>query len=170
MTRILVAYATRSGSTRQVAEVVAETLRAPDREPELLEAAQVRALQGYDAVILGAPLYMYRWHKDALRFLDRFKGALARRPYALFALGPTHEPHDEAEWQASWEQLHKALANYDWLNPVSIELFGGKFDPEDLGRILKMLAGSEPATDIRDWDAIRAWAAQVGGQLDAGSV
>jgi hypothetical protein len=48
---------------------------------------------------------------------------------SVFALGPTHEPHEDAEWKSSQEQLDKELAKYPWLKPASIKLLGGKYDP-----------------------------------------
>jgi menaquinone-dependent protoporphyrinogen oxidase len=158
---VLVGYATNYGSTQEVAEAIAETLRESGLEVDLRPAREVRTLAEYSAVVLGAPLIMYRWHKDALRFLSRHREALAERPVAIFALGPVHDPHDEEEWQDSRAQLDKALAKFSWLEPAALEMFGGKFDPTKLGFPLNRLAGKEPASDIRDWEAIRAWAAEL---------
>jgi menaquinone-dependent protoporphyrinogen oxidase len=118
--------------------------------------------------VLGAALYMYRWHKDARRFLSRHREALIERPVALFALGPVHDPHDEEEWQNSRAQLDKELAKFPRLTPVAVELFGGRFDPETLGGPIKWFAGAEPASDARDWEAIRAWARAVARKLEGG--
>jgi menaquinone-dependent protoporphyrinogen oxidase len=165
-TRVLVGYATRTGSTQEVAEAVAETLRASGLAADIRPVRDVRTLAGYDAVVLGAPLYMFRWHKDARRFLSRLRNALAERPVAVFALGPVHEPHDEQEWQASREQLDRALAAYPWLTPVAIEMFGGKYDPATLRFPIRWFAGNEPASDLRDWAAIRAWARDLAAKLE----
>jgi menaquinone-dependent protoporphyrinogen oxidase len=158
---VLVGYATRYGSTQEVAEAVVATLRECGLEVDIQPIRKVRTLAEYSAVVLGAPLYMFRWHKDALRFLSRHREALAERPVAVFALGPTHDPYDEKEWQDSHAQLDKDLAKFPWFKPVAIELFGGKFDPALLRFPLNKLAGKEPASDLRDWTAIRAWAADL---------
>jgi len=71
--------------------------------------------------VLGAPLFMFRWHKDALRFLARYRQALAERSVAIFALGPTHDPYDEQEWHDSRAQLDKELAKFPWLAPVALK-------------------------------------------------
>jgi menaquinone-dependent protoporphyrinogen oxidase len=164
---ILVAYATQYGSTQEVAEAIAATLREGGLEVDTQPLREVRTLQGYSAVVLGAPLMMNRWHKDATRFLKRHREALTERPVALFALGPVHDPHDEEEWQNSRAQLDKDLAKFPWLTPAAVEMFGGKFDPAKLRFPLNRLAGKEPATDIRDWTAIRAWAADLKSILAA---
>lgn len=157
-TSILVAYATRYGSTKEVAEAIAETLRQAGAQVELQPLSEVRSLAGFQAVVMGAPLQMYRWHKDAFSFLSRHHKALAGIPVAVFALGPVQNPHNEAEWQGSRDQLAKELAKVEWFKPLTVEILGGKFDPQALGGLMKMFAKSEPATDIRDWEAIRQWA------------
>jgi menaquinone-dependent protoporphyrinogen oxidase len=155
---VLVAYTTSYGSTQEVAEVVAATLRECGLEVDLRPIRKVRTLAGYRAVVLGAPLYMFHWHKDARRFLARHRQALPDRPVAIFALGP-FTTGDEKEWQGAREQLDKELAKFPWLTPIALEIFGGKFDPAKLRfpynliPVLKKM----PAIDLRDWTAIRAW-------------
>ena len=165
-TLILVGYATRYGSTQEVAEAVAATLRECGIAVDVQPVREVRTLTGYGAVVLGAPLYMFRWHKDARRFLSRHRQALMERRVAIFALGPVHDPHDEQEWQDSWSQLDKELARFPWFAPVARELFGGRYDPEKLGFPISLFAGNEPASDLRDWTAIRAWATDVAAKLE----
>ena len=165
-TKILVAFATHYGSTKEVAEAIAETLRANGTEVDLRQLREVRSLIGYSAVVMGAPLLMYHWHKDALSFLSRNRPVLLKLPVAVFALGPVHDPHDEQEWQDSRAQLDKELAKYPWFTPVAREMFGGRFDPALLRFPLNKMAGSEPASDIRDWEAIRLWAGNLPTMLE----
>ena len=157
--RTLVAYATMYGSTREVAEAVASTLRGAGVDVEVKPAGEVRKLEGYGAVVLGAPLIMHKLQKDARGFLARHKKALTGMPVALFALGPCKEPRDEEEWRDCSGQFEQVLAELDWLKPVAAELFGGRFDPTLLKFPFNKMAGSEPASDARDWDAVEAWAA-----------
>jgi menaquinone-dependent protoporphyrinogen oxidase len=79
-TSVLVAYATRYGSTQEVAEAVAATLRERGLAVDIGPMREVRTLDQYHAVVLGAPLYMFHWHKDALHFLARHREALTQRP------------------------------------------------------------------------------------------
>ena len=163
---VLVTCATRYGSTQQVAEAVTATLRECGLEVDIQPMRKVRTLEGYHGVVLGAPLFMFHWHKDALRFLSRHRKALTERPpegirVAVFALGPTHEPHDEEEWKDSCAQLDKELSKFPWLAPVALKMFGGKYDPAKLRFPINLLAGKEPASDLRDGAAIRAWAADL---------
>ena len=160
---ILVAYATRYGSTQEVAEAVAATLRESGLEVEIQPMRKVRVLASYRAVVLGAPIYIGSLHKDAQRFLSQHHEALSKRPVAVFALGPTHD--DEKERQGARAQLDKELAKFPWFTPVALELFGGKYNPAKLrfpDNLIARLPASplhnEPVSDVRDWTAIRAWA------------
>jgi len=164
---VLVGYASRYGSTKEVAEAIAAQLEERGLRAEVLPLHEVRSLDQYGAVVLGAPLFMFRWHKEALSFLSRHRAALLKRRVAVFALGPVHDPHDDVEWRDSRAQLDKELAKITWFTPAAVEMFGGKYDPESLRFPLKAFAGKEPASDIRDWAAIRAWADGLPGVLGA---
>ena len=153
---ILVAYATQYGSTREVAEKLTETLKGKGLEADLQPARSVRSLDKYDAVVLGAPLLMFKWHNDALNFLARQRKALSQMPLALFALGPAFKG-DENEFRQSRKQLKRELEKYTWLKPVEAEVFGGKFDPQKLNFIVRATMRDVPAGDFRDWKAIEAW-------------
>lgn len=166
---ILVAYATRYGSTQEVAEKVAATLRESGLTVDVQPTKQARTLAGYRAVVLGAPLYIGSWLKDAQRFLTQHQAALAKLPVAIFSLGPTRADEGMAEVRAS---LDAQVGKYPWLKPVAVELFGGKYDPDILrfpDTLLKIIPASPlhnaPASDIRDWDAIRAWASGLQSKL-----
>ena len=166
---ILAAYGTKYGSTQEVAEAVAAALGESGITVDVQQAREVRSLVEYDAVVLGAPLYMYRWHKDAHNFLKRHRKSLMQLPAAVFALGPVHDPHDEQEWQDSRAQLDKELEKHPWFKPVEIQMFGGRFNPDKLRFPINLMAGSEPATDIRDWSAIRTWGSSLAGIFETDS-
>jgi menaquinone-dependent protoporphyrinogen oxidase len=158
---VLVAYATRYGSTKQAAEGIAAALRKAGMDADLKPLRTVRTLEGYRGVVLGAPLFMFRWHNDALSFLSRYRKALETQPVAIFALGPTHVPYDEKEWRDSRAQVDKELEKFPWLHQVALEIFGGRYDPAKLGLPIRWLAGDTPATDLLDEKAIRAWAVKI---------
>ena len=103
---------------------------------------------------------MPRWHPDAHRFLSQHQATLRQRPVAIFALGPLS--NSDTAMRNSRRQLDKELAKYPWLKPVALEMFVGKYDPAKLGFFERLLS---TASDRRDWDAIRAWAATLPAQL-----
>jgi menaquinone-dependent protoporphyrinogen oxidase len=164
-TSILVGYATRYGSTQEVAEAIAATLREGGLAVDCRPLKEVKTLEGYSGVVVGAPLYMFHWHKDAKNFLSRHRQAITARPVAVFAMGPLK---DEAkDWQDVRAQLDKELLKFPWLAPVAAEVFGGKHDPAKLTFPHNLIPALKqmPATDIRDWTAIRAWAIGLAAKL-----
>lgn len=164
---ILVAYASTHGSTQEVADAVAVTLRGCGTEVDLLPARKVQSLEGYDAVVLGAPLYILHLHKDAQRFLAKHRKTLSSGlPVAVFAGGPFGKG-DEAEWQTIRQQLDADLAKYPWLTPASVEVIGGRFDPAKLRFPWNLVPALKqmPPSDLRDWNAIRAWAGSLPAKM-----
>jgi menaquinone-dependent protoporphyrinogen oxidase len=157
-TSVLVAYATRYGSTQEVAGAIAAALREGGLAVDCRPLKEVKTLEGYTAVVVGAPLYMFHWHKDAKSFLSRHRQALMARPVAVFAMGPLK--NEAKDWQDVRAQLDKELAGFPWLAPVAAEVFGGKHDPAKLTFPHNLIPALKqmPACDIRDWTAIRGWA------------
>ena len=155
---ILVAYATRYGSTKEVAEKIAATLWENGLSVEILPLNNVKSVEVFSAVVMGAPLQMFRWHKDAISFLNQNQKVLCKIPVAVFALGPFHD--EESEWVEVRKQLDKELANFPWLSPVSVSIVGAKYDPSVLGFPFNILPAMKqiPAIDIRNWDAVHGWA------------
>jgi menaquinone-dependent protoporphyrinogen oxidase len=159
---ILIAYATRYGSTREVAEAVGARLREQGLTVEVRRAREVQSVDGFRAVVLGAPLYIGSLLREARKFLNRHQTALARMPVALFVLGPVHGGKELDDARA---QLDAVLAKLPWLKPVATEVFVGTYDPARLhfpDSLLAVLPASPlhgvPAHDGRDWPAIGAWA------------
>jgi menaquinone-dependent protoporphyrinogen oxidase len=159
---ILLTYATRFGSTEEVAEAITNALREAGLEVELQPMQEVQRLDGYDAVVLGAALYNTHWHPDAHQFLTKHQDTLKQRPVAIFALGPLNTSN--AAKQNSCRQLDKELAKYPWLRPAAVEMFAGKYDPSKPG--MGFFSRLLPARDYRDWGAIRAWAKALPAQLE----
>ena len=158
---ILLAYATRYGSTQEVAEASAAELRKVGLKVDIQPMQEVRTLDTYDAVVLGAAIYNAKWHPDAHQFLSQHQETLRQRLVVIFALGPLS--NSDTAMRNSRRQLDKELAKYPWLKPVAVEIFAGKYDPSKpgLGFFERLL----PASDHRDWDAIRAWTATLPAQL-----
>ena len=153
--KILVAYATKHGSTHEVADTIAGELRTRGADVTTLAASDVPDVTAYDGVVVGGSIYMGRWHADARRLLERQSESLASRQLAVFAIGPlTSGPDDLA---SARRQLDHALDKLTAVHPVTVAVFGGVVDPAKLHFPFNHMA----ATDARDGDQIRSWARKV---------
>jgi menaquinone-dependent protoporphyrinogen oxidase len=164
MASILVAYATKFGSTREVAERVSARLRERGLETELRAAGEVKSLDGYDAVVFGGALYMFRLIREGRRFLSHKRKGLSRLPVAIFAMGPTEQV--EQQFVDARRHLDKTLLKLRGVVPVAVTIFGGVFDATKL-KFPYANAGTRamPPADLRDWKAIEAWADALPGKL-----
>lgn len=157
---VLVAYGSKHGSTREIAEAITDAFGA-NGVAAYAESALTADPRGARAVVVGAALYTGKLHAHALRFLERYEDVLAELPLAVFGSGPrTLEPEDVT---SALRQLRSGLtAAAPQLRPVSLTVFGGAVDPHKLRWPLSRMQ----ASDARDWEAVRAWAAELAGRPD----
>ena len=149
--RALVAYATKHGSTEEVARFIGDVLGRRGLRVDIVAARAAReAVDGYDLVILGGAIYSGRWHRDAQRFLKSHRDELLHVPVAVFGMGP-RDTTDEA-FARVVSQLARALTRRDWLTPVATAVFGGVDPPS---------RRPERRRDARDWTVIETWATSV---------
>jgi menaquinone-dependent protoporphyrinogen oxidase len=161
MRRVLVTYATRKGSTKEVAEAIALRLGGHGIVVELQPASGVHDLEGYDGVVLGGALYMGRVHPDARKLLKRFRDRLEELPLAVFAMGPLTT--SEKDVAGARKQLDGALAKTPEIEAVAVAIFGGVVVPDRL----RFPFNKMPTADARDWEAIRAWADEVAERMSS---
>jgi menaquinone-dependent protoporphyrinogen oxidase len=158
-TTALVAYATKHGSTAEIAEAIAETLRARGIPTDVGPASDIHAIDEYGLVVVGSGVYMFRWHGDSVGFVKRFEGKLRDRPTWLFGSGPTGgtPEADEKLAQVLADQppppgnIAKLAAR---VGARGYRTFGGRAGPE-MGGIFERWI---PKGDWRDFDAVRTWA------------
>lgn len=167
---VLIAYATRSGSTADVADAICTTLREAGLAAHASPVDAVTSLEGTTTLVLGAPLYIGRLPKEFHNFLHLHQKQLARLTPWCFILGPTRtQPTDFA---SARKQAERQLRRYPWLQPADLHIFGGRWDVRLLPspfRFLQRIPGNPlgkiPVQDIRDWPAIRAWSAAIAQTL-----
>lgn len=187
MKKILIAYATMAGSTAEIAAAVAEDLTKCGYDADVLPMAQVRSLDGYDAVVLGAPMIL-GWHRTARSFLKKHRKQLQQLPFAVFALAMSLTKSGETSingvpvWidenlprlpenpgKLSFREHYASLSNYikpmvKNVHPATIGIFGGRMEYGRLkwwAVLFAMLIVQSPAGDKRNWASIHAWAASL---------
>jgi|SRR5581483_5619780 len=167
---ILTAYASRYGSTREIAEAIARRLRAAGHAIDMRSAGEVAAVGAYDVVVLGSAIYDGAWITEAAELARRNIDALAARPVWLFSVGAISS---EQRWPlgALAKQEPKEIAAFlDAIHPRDYHVFAGAVERDRLsfaGRLFfKLLKGRYG--DYRNWQEIAAWAERIACQLAAG--
>ncbi len=157
--RVLVAYATKLGSNGEIAEVIAEALRAAGHHAAAQPTREVKSLHDWDAVVLGSALYAAHWQRDARRFTTRFRKALTARPLWLFSSGPLDPNLARADLPIT---AHGAEVTAG-LGAIAHHTFGGRLVAD--APVDPQILATHPIGDFRNWDAIRAYAAEIGAAL-----
>jgi menaquinone-dependent protoporphyrinogen oxidase len=162
--RVLVAHASKRGSTTEIAEAVAVTLRDSGLEVDCVPAGDVESLEPYGAVILGSAVYMRRWRGDARHFLRKHRHKLSERPFWVFSSGPVGDPANDSP---AWSEPARTIEHAKELGARGHAVFGGRVPNDPHGPIERSMADNTPAEyrDRRDWDEIRAWAESVAREL-----
>jgi menaquinone-dependent protoporphyrinogen IX oxidase len=187
MKKILVTYVTNAGSTAKVAEAVAAELVKTHADVEVLPLEKVATLDGYAAVVLGAPMIL-GWHRGALKFLKKHQSALSKLPVALFItcmnLTQTNETSvngipvfvdeklarlPQKEGRLSFKERYSTVDNYlspifkaaPTVKPISVAFFGGSLQYFNLkwwAVLFALLIVQAAPGDRRNWTAISNWA------------
>jgi menaquinone-dependent protoporphyrinogen oxidase len=171
MNRVLVAYASRYGSTAEVAREIGGVLTQAGLAADVLAVEQVRDLGPYGAIVLGTAIRMEKPLKPTMTFVAKHHEELARIPAALFSLG-VHMRHDTPENRDRTRRyLAPLLASLP--RPIHLGFFGGKVDYARIGPFWRFIAshdksGEMAEGDWRDWEAIRRWAGELVPLLAAG--
>lgn len=163
---VLVAYASKRGSTAEIAETVAATLRRAGLEVDLKSVEEVRGLEPYGAVVLGSAVYMKRWRGDARHFLKKHRKALRQMPFWVFSSGPVGDP---AQDNPDWMEPPKLAEKVEEMGGRGRVVFGGSLPLQPRGVMERAMVEGTPKQyrDRRDWGEIREWAGQVASELVA---
>ena len=162
--KVLVSVASRHGASFEIAEEISATLAGAGFGTVVLPPDAVTSLEGYDAVILGSSVYVGHWMDSAVNFVERFTKEITKVPVWLFSSGPLgHEPKPDDE-PADLADLIAATGAREH------RVFAGQVDRSKLGLGEKVLltAVRAPEGDFREWDEIRAWAAEIAAILKQG--
>ena len=190
MTKVLVAYTTKFGSTSEVAAVIGEGLKGGGVAADVRLLSEIEDLGAYDAVVVGGPMII-GWHRAAVRFLKDNQVALSRKPVALFMTAmaltkagesrvqdvPVFQDPGAARAPKNPDRLgiHESfstpsryvgpvLKKVPAVRPVAVALFGGKLDYSKLNPLQLLfikVAIRAKEGDLRNWEAIRSWTSDV---------
>jgi menaquinone-dependent protoporphyrinogen oxidase len=170
--KVLVSTASKYGSTSEIAEEIANTLREALSERGRLSgdrgvvvdvrpAEEVASVEDFDAVVLGSAVYAGHWLESARELAERHAEALSERPTWLFSSGPIGEPPKPEEDPVDVARILEAT------KARAHRVFAGKLDKSSLRFAEKaiMVAVRAPEGDFRDWGEIRTWAESIADTL-----
>jgi menaquinone-dependent protoporphyrinogen oxidase len=158
--RILVTYATRAGSTAEIAAAIGETLGERGFTVDVKPVKDKPTLDGYKAVILGSAIRMGNWLPEAVDFVKANQQALNQIPVALFTVHMLNTGDDETSRNARLAYLNPVRP----LLPTAEEVyFNGKMDFSRLSFLDRSIAKMVKAVeaDQRDWEKITQWAETI---------
>jgi menaquinone-dependent protoporphyrinogen oxidase len=155
---VLIAVASRHGSTAEIAATIAEEMRQSGYQVDVRSVDDEIAMPLYDAAIIGSAVYMGHWRAEARHFLDRERDKLRAMPVWLFSSGPLGEDDEQPR--------HVPVRTAELLEVTRArghQIFAGKLDKhgQGLGARLLIRIAHVPEGDFRDWEAIRRWAREI---------
>jgi menaquinone-dependent protoporphyrinogen oxidase len=161
---ILVAYTSRKGSTAEIALAVAKELEKTGAAVTVSDMTTVSSLEGYNAVVIGAPVYTGKVAYDVAIFARRHRDSLSRMPVAGFVTGIAPVYPKTGETTGFTRQLADALSP---AKPVAVTMFAGKLDTARLSLIERGMTSllKVPTGDFRDWVTIALWARDLPGKM-----
>ena len=164
---ILVAYASKYGATKEIAEKIGEVLCQAGLQADVFPVDGTLDITPYQAIILGSAIYIGKWQKEAVEFLQVNEKILASRPVWIFSSGPTGEG-DPVELVEGLRFPIALQPVVDRIHPRDIAVFHGFINPDKINFIEKWSIKSlvkKPFGDFRNWDAITAWATSIAETL-----
>ena len=174
---ILVAYGSRYGATRGIAERLGESLRGSGLDVDVLEATPVLDASSYDAFVIGSAAYRGAWLRGPVELVQRHVAVLAERPVWLFSSGPLGRSlrDDRGRDLMDLSRPRQFTDFENALAPQDMRVFYGALDPGRLrlaDRMVRRLPAGRrllPAGDFRNWEAIDGWGREIVEKL-GGSV
>ncbi len=161
--KILVTYASRAGSTAEIAEAIGKTLTQGGAQVDVLPMQDVKDLSLYRAVVAGSAIRKSKWLPEAMQFVQTHRSELAQKPFATFTVCITLAMSNTDQYRQAVKQWIQPVRTQ--VSPVSEGLFAGRLDFSKLPLTFDTLLlravvalGIFPKGDRRDWKSISAWA------------
>jgi menaquinone-dependent protoporphyrinogen oxidase len=168
--KILVTYATCTGSTVGVAEAVGKTLSESGLTVDVLPMKEVKDLAQYQAVVAGSAIQNKQWLPEAVDFVRANRAELSRKPFAAFLVCMTLAMKNGENYRPFVVDFLAPVRAL--VRPVSEGLFAGRLDISKVPTLkdrlmfrLSVLFGVWSEGDHRDWKAIRSWAESLSPRL-----
>ncbi len=167
MSKLCIAYVTKTNTTKEIAEEIAKVAREKSWEVKVLPVSAVADIQEFDAILIGAPINGMQWLPEAVEFVKKNQAALKEISTSYYLVSYLMNSGGKRWKKMIGKSLNKISA---LVKPLMIGKFDGRVEDE-FGTIPRLLFGLKKNTplDLRDWDAIRAWGKKYIEELEATS-
>ncbi len=174
MSKVLIAYATWAGATKEVAEQISETFKENGFDVDLEEAGKIQSIAKYDGIVLGTSIHATKPVGGFTKFIRKFRNELTEKRIALFTVCANMMDDCEENRTETLGWLQNATSKYPELKPVSVGLFGGAVITEGkeyeslfffvrkiIDAMKKKMVEDYGKSDFRDWEKIRSWSEEI---------
>lgn len=168
--RVLVAYASKVGSTEGIAEFIGEKLQGKGIQTDVKGFSSAGNLENYDAFVLGSAVYYFHWLKEAKDFVIRNRSTLSSRPVWVFSSGPTGTKKTDKKGRDLREvSAPKEMKEIqESISPLDHRIFYGAFfanKQSGATRLFSRMIPEEEQGDFRDWKEIETWTDTIASRL-----
>jgi menaquinone-dependent protoporphyrinogen oxidase len=161
--KILVTYASRTGSTAEIAEAIGKTLSEGGAQVDVIPMNDVKDLSAYQTVVAGSAIRGSKWLPEAMQFIQTHRSTLTQKQFAMFTVCITLTMKNAENYRAGvagWVAPVRAL-----VKPLDEGIFAGMLDfkkmpvnKDTLMFRISVALGIFPRGDHRDWNAVNTWA------------
>ena len=162
--KVLVTYATKYGTTREIAEEIAGVLTSAGLDTEIIPVMEVGIIDAYDAIVIGSPLYMGKILVEAREFCKQYKPYLEGKWIAFFVSGIAVCKEENTNNKIMLEAIDE-MSEYvkiDEKGTFGGRLFLDRHSESDMQ--LATIAGASEG-DFLDMEDVRTWAKEIGQKI-----
>lgn len=156
--KVLVAYGSKYGATKEIAEKVGEAIKQEGLDVDVFSADKVKDVNDYQGVVIGSAVYIGMWRKEVNKFVKSNQQALKERPVWIFSSGPAGKGDAKAQMNG-WTYPTSLKPIIEDIKPRDIAVFHGNVNVEKMGGLEKWMIRRVKSEygDFRDWAAIAEW-------------
>jgi menaquinone-dependent protoporphyrinogen oxidase len=168
--KALIAYASKYGATKEIAEKIGEVLKQEGLEADILPVKSIKSLADYQDIVIGSALYIGMWRKEAVNFLKKNEAELTGRRVWVFSTGPSGkgDPVELLKGERTGVNVKQIISR---IKPRDTAVFHGNLNIKNMNFfekwIVKRVGGG--FGDFRDWDMVNDWAKKVAAEIKAAS-
>ncbi|MFW6363297.1 MAG: flavodoxin domain-containing protein [Spirochaeta sp.] len=155
MSSYLIAYYSKTGTTREIAEEIADHLSRSGHSATVIPGQEVQDISPYSHVILGAPVNGMQWVPEAKEFLAAHASALAQKELSLFTVSYVMHTGWRFWRSAVTKGISELAKQYSASHTTH---FRGRINGQ-MPAPARVIFGipRTAAADLRDQDEVAAW-------------